>query len=272
MTFQELSSELLPKSWHPLHIAAYQNDVGILESLLERNPEIIAVTDAHSRTGLQIAARSGSTEAALLLVSKGASLKELTDCGDDSIDFLQPLWFDFGVRLLRKGYCPSPSFLNMVACTAAFEGNVELLCDVMSFSGSVEAVGITDPLGLSPFHYAAMSGSVDCVQALLSISTPGDVMKENPTNLCTPLHYACDRGHVELVQMLLDACQAPQKYLSVQNVSYQTPLHMALYAQHWDTVACLIPHISSSPLLKSKGLSIRKSANGKLDIRLPSRE
>lgn len=252
MAFQELPSELLPKSWHSVHVAAYQNDVSTLEKLLSANPEILTATDAHSRTALQIAARSGSTDAALLLIWKGASLKELTECGDDSIDFVQPQWFDFGLRLFRTGICPSPSFLSVAACSAAFEGDVELLHDVVSFSKGMESIGTIDSLGLSPLHYAAMNGSTECIQVLLSHSTSRDVMRENPSNLYTSLHYACDKGHDEVVRMLLDACHSPQKAILAQNISYQTPLHLALYGHHWDTIACLIPHISDSPLLKSK--------------------
>jgi ankyrin repeat protein len=73
-----LAQSMPPISQNPLHWAAAKNDVAALKALLDRSPDQIDSADGDSRTALHYAAANGATDAASLLIQRGANLNIAT--------------------------------------------------------------------------------------------------------------------------------------------------------------------------------------------------
>ena len=237
MAFLSLPDELLPSSWTKLHIAAYQNNVLSLVTLL--NTSGVDNEDKHQRTALFVALQHGRREAAVLLIENGASLEKAVGSKDDLV--VSSNLYDFGVYLLsretvRASLEQYESFLITVACNACMEGDFPLLQAVVTVSRS--CLQGSDCIGLSPVHYAVIGGHMECLETLLSYSVDPDTV--SPVYKSTPLHFACRLGRPAFALFLLKSSSSPEAALTRQDPSGSTPLHLALSYYHWDIVSDIL--------------------------------
>ncbi len=99
-----------------------------------------------------------------------------------------------------------------------------------------------DSIGRTPFHLAALTGSVDFLNALsskgkgVSQFRKPELWKNAIGN--TPLHEAARSGHVDATQWFLN-----KKFpVNVKNENEETPLHLAANERHAAVVSHLLKH------------------------------
>ena len=95
-------------------------------------------------------------------------------------------------------------------------------------------VNAQDDDGLTPLHYAALSGNVRIISLLLE---NGAVVNIPDKKGLDPLHYAAWQGYMDPVGLLLSG-GADANAQSVD--SRDTPLHLAAQHGHYDVVALLV--------------------------------
>ena len=102
-----------------------------------------------------------------------------------------------------------------------------------SDASSVGSAKAKDFFGMTPLHYAVMSGLADTVQALLDHGADVNARDDEGQ---TPLHLAAQQGRVDLVQMLL----AHNARTDVQDEDYMTPLGWATLGGYTDVMQMLL--------------------------------
>ena len=233
MAFLELSEELLPVSWTPLHIAAYQNDTTTLAKFLDDNPHQVDVVDKNHRTPLQIALESQYLDVICLLIKYGASFELAVINGLKGISiFNHPHFFELGTRLIPYVQL-SDECLSLAACHAACQNEPALIKAILTSNSDV--CNKRDMLGYAPIHYSAISGSTECMSVLINNSA--NPFLTTRTEHSNAFHLACAHGNVEAFALLIESSVNVLQALSVQDVCGRTPFHMALYNEQWDIIA-----------------------------------
>lgn len=120
------------------------------------------------------------------------------------------------------------------ACAAAQVGDAPRLREMLSRSARhVEADGAGGATGYTPLHYAARSGSAECVALLLQHGARVDAQTAGGA---TPLHRAAHQGHTQVCAMLLDAGASAL----IADDGGETPLHKAMRERRTEAGALLL--------------------------------
>lgn len=99
-------------------------------------------------------------------------------------------------------------------------------------------VNIQDADGLSPLHFAALSGNKELISILLEAQAAVDI-KDNKG--MRPLHYAAWQGKTEPMKMLLKAGSS----VNGPSEEGQIPLHLSSQHGHYDGTEMLLQHQSN---------------------------
>lgn len=158
----------------PVADAARRGDAMAVRELLADGADVNAA-HGDGMTGLHWAAFNGDAETAGVLVASGAQLEARTRLGDH-----RPLH------------------------VAAKEGHGEVVVLLLNAGADVSPLTTT---GAAPLHFAAASGDLLSVSALLDHGAPVDV--HEPEWGQTPLSFAAARGRTEAVEALLAAGADP---------------------------------------------------------------
>jgi len=110
---------------------------------------------------------------------------------------------------------------------AAVDGNREILMDMVHKDGEGKLKAIRDAYGSTALHFAAGSGHLSCVEALVSTIFSGEIDvqttvtggKGSKTGGRTPCHYACRNGHFEVLRTLIDQYKANPHVISADGVT-----------------------------------------------------
>uniref|UniRef100_A0A1I8IUT6 asparaginase n=1 Tax=Macrostomum lignano TaxID=282301 RepID=A0A1I8IUT6_9PLAT len=89
-------------------------------------------------------------------------------------------------------------FLPALMAAAVKEANLEYLKSLGNMAGHFQ---VTDCLGRTPLHYAALFGSAACAELLLS---SGALVNYVDSDGHTPLQIAMQRGHTDVIRKLID--------------------------------------------------------------------
>jgi ankyrin repeat protein len=120
------------------------------------------------------------------------------------------------------------------ACAAAQAGDAPRLRRMLSRSTRhVETDGAGGSTGYTPLHYAARSGSAECVALLLQHGARVDAQTAGGA---TPLHRAAHQGHTQVCAMLLDAGASAL----IADDGGETPLHKAMRERRAEAGALLL--------------------------------
>ena len=120
------------------------------------------------------------------------------------------------------------------ACSAAQAGDLEKLRRCLERNpAAVYHDGGSGRTGYTPLHYAARSGSTDCVSLLLRSSAP---VVARTTGGATPLMRAATAGHAAVCTLLLRAGSEALVFDS----DGETPLHKAAAAQQPEAFKVLL--------------------------------
>ena len=155
----------LKGSKFPLHVAAKEYCVAVLQLLIDRGADIEGA-DMFGRTALHLAAIWGNERSARLLIENGAAIEAKTLLGE---------------AVLFSAVCSGSSSV------------VKLLLEK---GANVEAIG---SIGFTPLHEAARFGTADIARILLEYGAKTDVQD---TNGRTPLQVAEGRGSKDVIKVL----------------------------------------------------------------------
>uniref|UniRef100_A0A3P8V1Z1 Ankyrin 1 n=1 Tax=Cynoglossus semilaevis TaxID=244447 RepID=A0A3P8V1Z1_CYNSE len=272
----------------PLHCAARNGHVRIIEILLEHGAPIQAKTK-NGLSPIHMAAQGDHMDCVKQLLQFNAEIDDIT------LDHLTPLHVAahcghhrMAKVLLDKGAKANARALNgftplHIACKKNHMRSMDLL---LKHSASLEAVTES---GLTPLHVAAFMGHLNIVKHLLQRGASPNASNVVSTGLCskahtnycfclipsphlssvvqddqTPLHCAARMGHRELVKLLLEHKASPDSATTAGH----TPLHIAAREGHVHTIRILLDAGAQQIKMTKKGFTPLHVASkyGKVDV------
>ena len=155
----------------PLHVCAYEGNLGLLLQLLLRArpgecQTLMKAVNKDGNTPLQRAAYNGHLEVVLCLLAHGAS----------------------AIAVNKYGSTP----LHWAACN----GHLEVVQCLLAHGASAITV---NKYGTTPLHWAADCGHLGVAQCLLAHGASATAVNKDGY---TPLHWATRNGHQDLVALL----------------------------------------------------------------------
>lgn len=108
---------------------------------------------------------------------------------------------------------------------AAYRGHTEVAKFLLDCSASLVSA---DRAGRTPLHYACIKGQTDCAILFLLRGERGVLLSGNKLDGCAALHYAALSGHVEILKALLGHKAA----IDAVSLDGRTALHFAAMKGH----------------------------------------
>ncbi|XP_076589801.1 ankyrin repeat and SOCS box protein 15 [Chaetodon auriga] len=262
LALQELSdfpaafSQVDKCGWYPLHRAAVQPLVPVLETVLYASFSLtLEEKTSDGETFLTLAVKAGLVENVKMLLDHGAS-PHTTNSKNES-----PL-----LLAVRAGSYP------MVSCLISGGARVEQVClkkwtavHEASRAGCVRVVELllqnggqvseTDQHGVTPLGIAAEYSHPEVLELL--IKHGADVNAQAP-NGDSVLYDAAGSGNPDCIDILLQHGANP----NIRNLSSQLPIHHAAYEGHYLALRILIPITTRRALRLSGHSPVHSAADG----------
>jgi len=174
-----------------LHLAAFRGDKEAMELLLAHGADPNA-KDKGGITPLHDAVEQGHKDATLLLLNRGADVNATDKRGYTALYLATAAGKSKLMQLLLGAGAEMDIF------TASSLGKVDRVAELLETEpGLARASGIS---GMTPLHYAAMSGNEQVAELLLGKGADTEARTEKGE---TALHLAAAQGHAEVVLLLL---------------------------------------------------------------------
>lgn len=182
------------------HAVSPHGRVEVIEFLLDRDPQLITMTDNLGRTALHVASESGHVGAIELLLARGAQIARADVDGKTALHY------------------------------AAYQNQAEALKLLLDNGAQIDA---RDNQEKTALHDAANNDSVKSLAVLLERKAHIDAA-DNEGN--TVLHYCAERDCVEGITLLLDK----KAQIGLANNEGRTALHKAAWSSQLDAVQLLL--------------------------------
>ena len=229
----------------PIHEAARQGHIVILQMLLETGAEINKQAERTQLTALHFAAAQGNMEMLNLLLSKGANVHIRSITGGTALHVAAR----FSRVAIIKALIVSGS--DVLATTN--EGNTSLHIAAMYASSEIVMAlleGKAEPNetrpadGATPLHCAVTSyvQSTDKIKALLEF---GAIPNTRNSWGDTPLHLAVTLGCVDQIKLLVST----DAFVNVRRNDGNTPIHLAAWTDNLQILDILVSATSDSDIL-----------------------
>jgi ankyrin repeat protein len=195
----------------PIHFAAQNGCVKILEALINHPTCNIELLNAEGDTALGVAAICNQAACVKFLLQKKAHASCIDKHGNTLLH-----------NTAREGYIKSMRKL------------IPYLYRVINTSNNN---------GFAPLHTAIIKGHIPCAQLLLTAGAKVGIKTKNGD---TPLHYAASNNNVQGIELLLNhgACineKSNNEFIfSDMNLGGYTPLHYAAHRGHLQAVQKLV--------------------------------
>ena len=238
----------------PLHLAALNSDIEIVQMLLDRGANIYA-KNIHGNTPLHNALKSMEAKIIGMLLNHGANIDAANKSGMTPLHLaithnskeITTLLLSRGANVNAKGNNVRPS-RRIAADTgtystplqlAVIRGNAEIT-ELLLSKGADVNVRRNDHI--TSLHLATLGGCMKIVQHLLK---HGADIYSASANGQTPLFYAIANGHSKIVKLLLER----GAYVDAKDKNDKTILHFAV--EHGKAI--IVNHIlKHCPNLKDK--------------------
>ncbi|XP_029378230.1 ankyrin repeat and SOCS box protein 15 [Echeneis naucrates] len=244
------------QGWYPLHRAAVQPLVSVLEAVLYASFSLsLEETTTEGDTFLTLAVKSGLVENVKMLLAHGASPHTTTTKNESPL-----------LLAVRAGSH------QMVSCLIAGGARVGQVClrrwtamHEASRAGCLHVMELllqnggqvseTDQHGVTPLGIAAEYSHPEVLELL--IEHGADVNAQAP-NGDSVLYDAAGSGNPDCVDILLQHGANP----NIQNLSCQLPIHRAAYEGHYLVLRILIPITTRRALRLSGHSPVHSAADG----------
>ncbi|XP_036387765.1 dynein heavy chain 12, axonemal-like [Megalops cyprinoides] len=250
---QQAFGEVDNRGWIPLHEAAVQNNMAILEITFAASPTGAGQTQTlQGKTPLFLAVEKGLEENVIFLLQNGCS-PNTQDEDEDSplVAAIKTEQYDMAVLLLRFNARVNQEGAHRrtplhEAARLGREKFVNLL---------LEAGADPDPrsaFGLTPLALAAQGGHLEIVRVLLQ---KGADVESQASDSATILFEAAASGNAEVISLLLDYGADP----NVPKHTGHLPIHRVAHRGHLQALECLIP-VTTFDAVEDSGMSPLHSA------------
>ncbi|KAM7003190.1 ankyrin repeat and SOCS box protein 15 isoform 1-T2 [Tautogolabrus adspersus] len=254
--FPAAFSQVDERGWYPLHWAAVQPLVQVLEMVLYASLSLnLEEKTSEGDTFLALAVKDGLVENVNLLLKHGASPHTTNNMNESPL-----------ILAVRAGSH------QMVSCLIAGGARVEQVClkkwtamHEASRAGCVHVVELllqnggqvseTDQHGVTPLGIAAEYSHPEVLELL--IKHGADVNAQAP-NGDSVLYDAAGSGNPECIEILLQHGANP----NIRNLSSQLPIHHAAYEGHYLALRILMPITTRRALRLSGHSPVHSAADG----------
>lgn len=230
----------------PIHWAARQGKIEIIEALLEQNKNILEIRNKEGQTPLHIAARWGQTATVESLIKFGGDLKAKSGQGNTPMHLAAYYGHTETIKVFLRH---NPDLANIEGQTkytplhsAAQNGHVDTVLELLNNNSNPTA---REKNGNTPVHFAAEFGQTEVMNVFLE-RYPG-LVNVKSDNKCsyTPLHWAALKGRSKTLLVLLDKkahINAKANYGNdpADTAFTVTALHLAAEGGHADAVSTLL--------------------------------
>uniref|UniRef100_A0A8C0YH71 Ankyrin repeat and SOCS box containing 15 n=1 Tax=Cyprinus carpio carpio TaxID=630221 RepID=A0A8C0YH71_CYPCA len=259
---QELSdypaafTEVDSKGWYPIHRAAVQQSVQVLEMVLYGSYRLsLEEETADGETPLILATQAGLVEIVRTLLEHGASPNRINSKNESPLLLaVRTDSFEIAFTLISRGASVNQACPKKWTAIheAAKVGCTDILTLLLQHGGNVSE---TEEHGVTPMGIAAEYGQAEAVDILIHYG--GDVNAQAP-NGDSVLYDAAGSGNPDCIELLLQHGADP----NIANLSLQLPIHCAAYKGHYLALRMLIPVTTRRALRLSGQTPIHAAADG----------
>ncbi|XP_048014610.1 ankyrin repeat and SOCS box protein 15-like isoform X5 [Megalobrama amblycephala] len=259
---QELSdypaafTEMDTKGWYPIHRAAVQQSVQVLEMVLYGSYRLrLDEETADGETPLILATQAGLVEIVRTLLEHGASPNRINSKNESPLLLaVRTDSFEIAFTLISRGASVNQIYPKKWTAIheAAKVGCIDILTLLLQHGGNVSE---TDDHGVTPMGIAAEYAQAEALDILIHYG--GDVNAQAP-NGDSVLYDAAGSGNPDCIELLLQHGADP----NVASLSLQLPIHRAAYKGHYLALRMLIPITTKRALRLSGQSPIHAAADG----------
>ncbi|XP_059402613.1 ankyrin repeat and SOCS box protein 15-like [Carassius carassius] len=259
---QELSdypaafTEVDSKGWYPIHRAAVQQSVQVLEMVLYGSYRLsLEEETADGETPLILATQAGLVEIVRTLLENGASPNRINSKNESPLLLaVRTDSFEIAFTLISRGASVNQACPKKWTAIheAAKVGCTDILTLLLQNGGNVLE---TDEHGVTPMGIGAEYGQAEALDIL--IHHGGDVNAQAP-NGDSVLFDAAGSGNPDCIELLLQHGADP----NIANLSLQLPIHCAAYKGNYLALRMLIPVTTWRALCLTGQSPIHSAADG----------
>ncbi|XP_073799336.1 ankyrin repeat and SOCS box protein 15 isoform X1 [Danio rerio] len=259
---QELSdypaafTEMDTKGWYPIHRAAIQQSVQVLEMVLYASYRLsLEEETADGETPLILALKAGLDDNVRTLLEHGASPNRINSKNESPLLLaVRTDSFEIAFTLLSRGasvnqVCPKQW---TAVHEAAKVGCTDILTLLLQHGGDVSE---TNEHGVTAIGIAAEYAQAEAMDILIHYGA--DVNAQAP-NGDSVLYDAAGSGNPDCIDLLLQHGADP----NVASLSLQLPIHRAAYNGHYLALRMLIPITTRRALRLSGQSPVHAAADG----------
>ncbi|XP_051546403.1 ankyrin repeat and SOCS box protein 15 [Myxocyprinus asiaticus] len=249
-------TEVDSRGWYPLHRAAVQQSVQVLEMVVYASYRLTLEEEtAEGETPLILAIQAGLVEIVRTLLEHGASPNKTNSKNESPLLLaVRTDSFEIAYTLLSRGASVNQACLKKWTAIheAAKVGCTDILQLLLKHGGNVSE---TDQNGVTAMAIAAEYAQAEVLDILIHYG--GDVNAQAP-NGDSVLFDAAGSGNPDCIELLLQHGANP----NIANLSSQLPIHHAAYEGHYLALRMLIPITTRKALHLSGQSPIHSAADG----------
>ncbi|KHN76904.1 Ankyrin repeat, PH and SEC7 domain containing protein secG [Toxocara canis] len=224
-----------------LHYAAETADAETFKRILELDPSLIDCQDHNGYTPLLIAAMSGNTSAAEILLERGAQINHIDKDKHSPVHWAVVCGqFDTLALLLRKGanvnasdnQGAQPLHYATISEDIPQERNEAILHILLKNGASVNGKDIDER---TPILWAASNGNTEAMMSLIQAGGDRYAIDRDQLNA---LHCAASHGHEHMLELLIESCD--KSIIDATDRNGDTPLFYAVTLGHFECARLLL--------------------------------
>uniref|UniRef100_A0A6J0V738 Transient receptor potential cation channel subfamily A member 1 n=1 Tax=Pogona vitticeps TaxID=103695 RepID=A0A6J0V738_9SAUR len=194
----------------PLHHAAEQGQLELMQMIIDSSAEALNVTDSCGNTPLHWATKKNQTESVKLLLSRGANPNILNSNTMAPLHLAVQSLYNELVKIFIEHSTTDINLEgesgNTPILIACYKNNVEALKLLIEKGGNI-CKG--NSMGCMAVHAAAFSGAKGCMEILIKRGEELGYSTESHINFtnngkCSPLHLAVQSGDLEMIKMCIE--------------------------------------------------------------------